>query len=315
VVIDATVDGGTSWRPETVAVLGPTSLTSISCPTAGTCMAVGSTDITSAVVGAVLVTTDGGRTWTSVGPPSGSVDLSAVTCAAAGDCLVLASSGAGWWSASTSDGGQVWQRTGNLPTGFDGASSLACNGPTQCVTVGYVTKAQGQGTGAVAVTDDGGGTWAAGTVPAGTGLLHGVACPTLLSCIAVGTTATATTDITPASSQLLTSTDGGHTWTGLSAPAGVDDAYSIACPTTTTCITVGTRWTSAKPPTPTGGVVVSTDAGTSWTDPPLRYLPSGLTAVACPASTTCVTTGGDVVAQVVLPTPARPRSSGRGSQN
>ncbi|MHB8220219.1 MAG: WD40/YVTN/BNR-like repeat-containing protein [Acidimicrobiales bacterium] len=308
VVIDATADGGRTWHAQKVAVPGPTSLTAIACSGTGNCMAVGSADVNGTAVGTVLVTTDGGRVWSSVGPPPGSVDVSAVACAAADQCLVLASGGAGWWSASTADGGQAWQRTGSLPTGFAGADSLSCTGPTQCVTVGYAAKAPGQGTGAAAVTDDGGTSWSAASIPTGTGLLHGVDCPTLLSCIAVGTAATATSDITQAKGQLLTSTDGGHTWTALPTPIGVDDAFSIACPTTTSCIAVGTRWTSSSPPTPTGGVVVSTDAGTSWADPPLRYLPSGLTAVACPGVTTCVAAGGGIVARVVLPAPVRHRA-------
>jgi len=310
VVVDSTTDGGISWRAQEIEMLGPTSLTSIACAGTSTCMAVGSVDVGGSAVGAVLVTTDGGRSWSSVGPPSGSSNLSAVTCAAAGQCLVLASGATGSWSASTSDDGQVWQQTGSLPAGFVGSNALACTGPTQCVTVGYVAKAPGQGAGAVAVTDDGGASWTLGTVPAGTGLLHGVTCPTLLSCIAAGTAATATSGITQAKGQLLASTDGGHTWTSVPAPDGLDDIFSIDCPTATSCIAVGTRWTSSKPPTPVGGAVVSTDAGASWAVPPLRYLPSDITAVTCPTGTECLAAGGDVVAQVTLPAPAHHRAPG-----
>jgi photosystem II stability/assembly factor-like uncharacterized protein len=309
VVIDATPDGGLHWTAETVAVANPTALTAIACSDRHDCMAVGTVDVNGPLLGTVLVTTDGGRSWSTLAPPSGSVDLSAITCSTAGRCMVLATGGATYWSASTTDGGQVWQRGGALPPGFGGISSVACSGATQCVTVGYQPTSPGKGTGAVAVTNDGGTTWTAGTVPPGSGLLHGVACPAPQSCIAVGTTSTTTTDVAQGRGQILSSTDGGSTWAPLTAPPGIDDAFSISCPTILSCATAGTVWTPTNPPTPIGSVVTTSDGGTTWIAPRARYIPEGLTGVDCPAATACLAAGNDVVARVALPSPPKHRSA------
>ena len=158
-------------------------------------MAVGTADDDGPILGAVLVTADGGKVWQSVASPTGSVDLSAVHCFAVADCLVLATDGSTYWSASTTHGGKVWQRGGTLPPGSAGISHVACLDTTTCVTVGYVSSTPGQGTGAIAVTDDGGANWTSAPVPAGVGVLHGVDCTAGSTCVAVGTKSTTTSDV------------------------------------------------------------------------------------------------------------------------
>jgi photosystem II stability/assembly factor-like uncharacterized protein len=309
VVIDATVDSGVTWTAEKATVTNPTDLADIDCPDRLHCMAVGTANDNGPLLGAVLVTSDGGRSWKPMDAPAGSVDLSAVRCTNASDCLVLATDGSTYWSASTSDGGQVWQRGGSLPAGFAGISNVACVNATTCVTTGYVSTAPGKGIGAIAVTDDDGATWAAATVPQGTGLLHGVSCATPLTCIAVGTKSTTITDVAQSQGEILASTDGGHTWTAITAPPGIDDAFAVSCPTASTCASVGTVWTRptastpTTPQTPTGSVVTTTDGGVTWHPPETRYIPVGLTDVDCPISTSCVAAGGNTLARLVLPLP------------
>lgn len=305
VVIDATDDGGGMWKAEKAIVADPTDLADVACPDQHHCMAVGTADDNGSLVGAVLVTSNGGRSWKSMDAPAGSIDLSAIQCETAGDCLALATDGSTYWSASTTDDGQVWQRGGTLPAGFDGLSGVACTDTQTCVTAGYTSVTTGKGTGAITVTDDGGETWAAATLPQGVGLLHDIACPSSLDCIAVGTRSTTTTDVAQGQGEMLSSTDGGHTWTTVAAPAGIDDAFGISCPTTSDCATVGTVWTSTKPPTPTGAVVTTADGGTTWHSPVSRYIPTGLTSVDCPTATSCVAAGNDVLAHIVLPLPKR----------
>ncbi len=303
VVIDATADGGVTWSAERVTVAAPTDLSAVACPDRKYCMAVGDADHGGPILGAVLVTADGGRTWQSVDSPVGSVDLSAVHCLSATDCTVVATDGSAFWSASTVDGGRDWQRTGSLPAGFGGISALSCPSAEQCVTVGYTAAAPGQGTGAVAVTDDGGNTWTAATVPTGVGLLHGISCTADGDCVAVGTKSTTTTDLAPATSQVLRSADGGTTWTLGASPAGLGDAFAVSCPTAGSCAAVGTVWTPTNPPTPIGGVVASGNGGTSWRTATTRYVPVGLIGVDCPLPTACVAAGNDVLARIALPAP------------
>lgn len=308
VVMAATADGGLHWRAATVPVPDPTDLAAVDCPTATACMAVGAADVHGPLNGAVLVTVNGGRTWSMGTAPAAAVGLAAVHCAGPATCMVIATDGTSYWSATTTDGGQVWQRGGSLPLGFAGAGAMACTGPTACVVAGFTATAPGKGSGAVAYTDNGGATWAAATVPPGTGLLHGVSCPSATSCLAVGTTSTTTTDVAQAKGTALTSTDGGHTWSALAAPPGIDDAVSVSCPRTGTCVSVGTVWTPTNPPTPIGGVEATRDGGATWQPPEARYIPSGLTGVDCPTVTACVAAGNNVVARVTLPAPARTRA-------
>jgi photosystem II stability/assembly factor-like uncharacterized protein len=303
-VIDATSDGGSSWTLEHLAVSGPTSLSAISCPGPTSCMAVGSVDSGTTTIGAVLVTTNAGSTWPPVGPPAGSADVPAVACSSANQCLVLASDGPAAWSASTTDGGQVWQRGGNLPTGFVSSGSLSCSGATECVAVGYTATAAGQGAGAVATTDDGGASWVSGNLPAGVGLLHGVTCTASMACTAVGTASTATADVVQSDGQVLTSADGGRTWSLLPSLTGLEDPFSVACTTSGACVAVGIEWTRSSPPAPVGGAVIATAAGGPWSVPPIRYLPSQLTSVVCEAAASCVAVGHDVVARAVLFSPS-----------
>jgi len=303
IVIDATADGGVTWSAEAVTVADPTDLDGVACPDRRHCMAVGNADQGGPILGTVLVTADGGQTWQPVGSPTGAVDVAAVQCFSATACIVLASDGSSIWSASTMDGGQVWQRTGSLPPGFGGVSNLSCLTTTACVTVGYTTTAPGQGTGAIAVTNDGGTTWTAATIPAGVGKLHGVSCTGIADCVAVGTKATVTTNVVAAPSQVLRSDDGGATWTEVTSPDGVGDAFSVSCPTTDNCATVGTVWTVTDPPTPIGGVVTSGDGGSTWETADARYIPAGLTDVDCPVPTACVAAGNNIVARIALHAP------------
>jgi photosystem II stability/assembly factor-like uncharacterized protein len=307
VVVDATDDGGLAWKAEKAPVADPTDLADIACPDRLDCMAVGTTDDNGALMGVVLVTSDGGRSWKSLGAPAGSSGLSAVQCDTGNVCLVLATDGTAYWSASTADGGRVWQRGGTLPAGFSGPSNVTCSGPQTCMTAGYTPATPGKGAGAIAVTEDGGGTWAAATVPQGVGLLHAIAC-SAAHCIAVGTTSTTLTDVAQGHGEMLASTDVGSTWTAAVAPAGVDDAFDISCPSATRCATVGTKWTAA---TPVGGVVTTVNGGVTWHSPESRYVPVGLAGVDCPTAVSCVAAGNDVLARIALPAATHRTAYGR----
>jgi photosystem II stability/assembly factor-like uncharacterized protein len=290
-----------------VPISTPSTLGAISCADGMHCMAVGE-ESGAAQTGAVLTTDDGGRTWRSASTPAGAVDLVGVSCSRASDCLVLATDGSSFWSATSGDGGSTWQRGGTLPAGFAGAGGVDCPTTSTCVVAGYVPTGPGHGTGAIETTADGGATWQSAAVPSGTGLLHSVACTSATECIAVGTTSTTDSDISPGTGTVLVASGTLATFTAATDPTDLDDGFGVSCPVAGACAAVGTFWTPDNPPTPVAGVVTTLDGGVSWTTPRTRYVPLGLASVDCPAPTSCVAVGGDVIARIALPTSAATRS-------
>jgi photosystem II stability/assembly factor-like uncharacterized protein len=303
-VIVATTNGGTSWKPQVVSGGGTPQLSAVSCPTPAQCMAVGSNGASLPGSGVVVATTNGGSLWSPVTAPSGALAVPAVVCPTAAACTAVVSDGTVTWSAQSTDFGHTWQRTGNLPSPFVAGTQLWCAASGACLLAGYVPTTNGHGSGAIALSTDGGQTWALATVPPGTGLLQSALCPTPSTCLAGGTTSTTVSDVVPGKGVLLSSSDDGHTWTASSAAVPVNDVYSIACPTARTCAMVGTNWVGF-PAIATGAVAQSTDGGRSFHLSTAAYVPLTLSAVDCPNGDRCLAVGGGTVARLRLLPPRR----------
>jgi photosystem II stability/assembly factor-like uncharacterized protein len=220
------------------------------------------------------------------------------------------STGSLFSAAHSADFGQTWTAEGDLPAAFQGAGDLSCAAAGACLVAGYVPTTAGHGQGAVALSTDGGQTWALASVPASAGVLQSAACLTATACLAAGTTGTTVSDVVPAQGQLLQSADGGHTWTASTAktPLAVDDVFGVACPSARVCALVGTKW-SGQPAVGTGAVAQSRDGGATFAASSSAYVPLALSALSCPAATGCVAVGGDTVARVTL-LPPKPPSHG-----
>ena len=260
-MIVATTDGGLSWKAQHVAGGTTPQLSGVSCPTPTECMAVGSNGAVAARERRGrddhgrrrhVVARNGARRthWRSP----------AWRAPAPSDCTAIVSDGTATWSAHSADFGLSWQQEGELPSQFLAGNDLTCVPGGSCLVAGYVPTSNGHGEGAVALSADGGQTWSLATVPPGVGLLQSAACLSVSVCLAVGTTTTTVSDVVPAKGELLRSTDGGHTWQPSTAPLPVDDIFDIACPSTTDCAMVGTKWvgvpaigTGGSPRASTGG--------------------------------------------------------------
>ena len=303
-VIDATTNGGLTWKAQQVTGGSTPQLSGVSCPTATECLAVGSNGASLPGSGVVITTSDAGATWSPVASPQNALVVSSVTCASPVDCTAIVSDGTSTWSAHSADFGQSWQQEGDLPSGFLPGNDVTCIAGGTCIDAGYVPTTNGHGQGAVAVSADGGQTWALASVPAGTGVLQSTACLSPSDCLAAGTTGTTVSDVVPAKGELLRSADGGHTWVPSSSPLPVDDVYGLACPSDDQCAMVGTTW-AGSPAVGTGGVAESTDAGLTFRSARTSYVPITLTAVDCPSASGCIAVGGDTVARLTLLHPRR----------
>ena len=312
-VIVATKDAGKTWEPQQVTGGSTPQLSGISCPTKLACIAVGTNGASLPGSGVVVTTQDGGASWAPAVAPSSALTVATVTCTSTADCTALVSQGTVMWSAHSADFGQTWQQEGDLPPGFVASGQLLCVAGGTCLVPGYMPTGNGQGEGAVALSTDGGQTWALATVPSGIGVLQSVACTAPSECLVAGSTATTVSDVVPAKSQVLASTDGGHTWAPAHGPSAVDDVYAMACPSPEQCAMVGTKWIGF-PAIALGAVAQSIDGGGTFKGSRVAYVPITLTALACPSTVACVAVGGDTLARITLlqPKPSA-RSSGTGS--
>jgi photosystem II stability/assembly factor-like uncharacterized protein len=298
-VIAATTNGGTTWKAQAVSGGSTPQLSGVSCPAATECMAVGSNGASLPGSGVVITTSDAGATWTAVASPQNALAVLSVTCASPNDCTTVVSDGTSTWAAHSADFGQSWQQGGNLPSTFQPENDLTCLAGGICLDAGYVPTSNSHGQGAVAVSVDGGKTWALATVPAGTGVLQSTACPSTTVCLAAGSTGTTVSDVVPAKGELLRSTDGGHTWEQSAGTVPVEDIYGMACPSAQQCAMVGAFW-FGLPEVGVGSVAQSIDAGSTFRSSPSSYTPLTLTAVACPSTSSCIAVGGHTVAKVTL---------------
>lgn len=195
-----TADGGARWTAAGVpGPFVPRVADGLACD-GHDCVAVGTVLTGTTASGAVRFSTDGGATWSVSSLPTGLGPVGAVSCSGAGHCLSVATarttrpgSPAGPLEAmATVDGGRSWRVAAPL-VDVDGIRSVSCPTAASCWVAGS-TKGSG---GLVAVTRDGGASWAPVGLPSGpvtgSGLttldlvaVVSVSCPTVTSCLAIG---------------------------------------------------------------------------------------------------------------------------------
>ena len=180
-----------------------------------------------------------------------------------------------------------------------GIESFACPSTSTCFATGF--------NGAVITTADGGTTWTdTASPPAGTWpSIIGIACPTTTTCVA-------TADGSYGAADVISTTDGGASWSSQTLPGRTAYLHGIACPSASTCYTSGyddandgliLSWNSPGAPTgpsiitsslvggTVGSIYSATLAATGGTVPytwsiPLGSLPAGLSLDASTGSIT-----------------------------
>jgi hypothetical protein len=310
---------GTSWTA-TEALLPPDAqpdqqvfLSTVTCPSATTCVALG----TYSGGSGLMAVTGSGTSWTAdeVAYSGGNPTIASLACPATTTCVAVGSTGISPTQGLLVTGsGTSWTAVNApLPANADltvdaGLTGVACPSATSCVAVGNYYVSGGTGGPAGLVLAESGTSWnpteapvPGNASPGSDAGLNSVACPSTTSCAAVGSYGS------PDGSQGLLLTGSGTAWTPTEAPLPTNaltpsraNLESMACPSTTKCVATGSYAAAIGFGFPEGLVV--TGSGTSWTAAEAPLPPSGtdnqqvdLNALACPSTTSCVATGDYVV--------------------
>jgi photosystem II stability/assembly factor-like uncharacterized protein len=258
-----TANAGNTWGGKTVFD-NLNALQGISCPSTSSCIAV-------ANQGGLARTTDGGATWSTVSvstPPQ----LLAVSCASTMNCVAVGDD----LALVTTDGGMVW--TEHAIGGIGGPAGISCASTLDCVAVGYTIDFSG----VIDITTDGGVTWSSQTAPTAlpNSPLLGVSCPSVSHCVATGAANNAGV---AAGGVILTTSDGGETWTSQAVPSGLDDMQRVSCASISDCVAVGNANSDGVP-------LTTADGGTTWTR---RPFPTAIVLrdISCASTLNCVADG------------------------
>jgi hypothetical protein len=243
-----------------------------SCPSVGSCIAVGFyNDAGGHRQGLVLTETGGSWAATTAPLPPGAnaspaVDLLSAACAAPGTCIATGeyvdSGGEGQGLLLSLSGG-AWRATEAPLPGNAGGNpapelvSTSCSSSGSCAAVGLYNDNAALEAGLVLTLD--GGAWTAtpaplppGVTPTGSALLESVSCPATGRCTAVGYYRNASAQI---HSMVESIVDGKVTATPVALPPDArtsgttpdptDALLGVSCPSTSYCVAVGTYATQA----------------------------------------------------------------------
>jgi IPT/TIG domain len=270
-------DGGQHWTPYSDM---PTSMivTSLSCVDTSVCWAAGAGWEDQPTI---AETTDGGQTWTDMTPAAwASADASwwpnSIDCVSETTCWLAGMTGnsvqspaiaeftdsGATWTTYSNDPTATWATESNLPTftpydpnGTYILNGISCVSATNCVAVGGLNESDGVAE--VIATTDGGATWSQSTDPTLTGLqqLFSVDCLPVVGGLPVCNAAATATAV--GGSAVVTSADGGTTWSGIQTTDDHGWLGSISCADTQHCWAAGRGTTTA--------LVGTSDGGSSWT--------------------------------------------------
>jgi photosystem II stability/assembly factor-like uncharacterized protein len=303
--VEVTADGGKTWTASKLPVplLGPTHIV---CATASTCALLGLSgtvscgsdlcQVTGTPSSTFEETTDGGVAWTSHPGPAGLrslIGLGAMACPTASSCVAVESDAyapdGGASAYVTTDAGQTW-KTESMPADFV-PRELRCASVTTCFVTGFDQSPGGSETapgGAVLYTTDAGATWTAASHPSGLGVFGATSCATATDCLGIFSGSDGQ------SSDVLSSTDGGRSWSSLQA-SGLPDGVVLgaACPAADQCWAAGLTDAQASANAvsvaagATGLIASTSDGGHTWQSVPAPAGVKQVASLSCPTTTNC----------------------------
>jgi hypothetical protein len=280
--IDKESNGSWSY----VRVTGVADLTSVSCPAAGACVAVGATGLdTSDPEG--LLEVQSGSGWTAIGAtgpeglyPSSTGSLTGVSCPATGSCVAV---GQAQSNQEVSTGflltlkpGKVrtkpasWvakkapEKAGDGPFEDAGLAGVSCVSAGNCRAVGFAHDDSNFSDAIPLIDEEKGYVWAYGGSPAPSGTsfgqLNSVSCvPRSTVCMAAGNY---DDNELPFIATINTSTDSSEaTGEGLASPFTSEELSATSCAPDRQCQSVGEAFANGGPEYGYNGFIVSEKYG------------------------------------------------------
>ena len=246
---------GTAWSTQRTANQSGSQVTDnrllgVSCPAASACTAVGSYQRGDQTF--PLAERWNGNRWTlqSVASPPGAFtsSLAAVSCSTGSACIAVGTSNDGHGAdlpLAEQWNGHAWSiQSVPSPTSEGGKlAGVSCSAVSACIAVGQFVDQAGAQTFALAERWNG-SAWSIQASPSPSGaadaFLSGVSCPAATSCDAAGHFFNST-------NMELTLAQGwdGSAWSVQPTPnpgSVADTLSAVACPSTTSCVAVGTQY-------------------------------------------------------------------------
>jgi len=286
-----TVDGGATWQAAVVPT-GVLDVTAVACQPDRRCLATGST--ASGTV--ALVSTSGQAGWVPRGtlPPTLS-GATGISCPDSQQCWVTVHSSidvdhVAGAVAVTTDGGATWSATAP-PAGVGYLNGIVC------------TPRRGGGlpfTSTTTSTTTPAGATPSGTTPGSTTSSPPTTSPPAVSttappagvagawCVAVGTTANTLTGVRTGRGVILTSANGGATWSSQPVTPSAAALMGVSCTAVDSCVAVGSTVALAGH---AGVAVLTASAGHPWRSAAVVASPQELTAASCISLSQCVLVG------------------------
>jgi hypothetical protein len=303
--------------PGSVTNLSYAVVDGVSCPSVSVCAAVGDYVENWTISEGLLLTSKAGG-WTPVKAPLPanaaklhSVQVNAVSCPSASECIAVGSYGTG--KPATTEGlvltwsGGAWAATqaplpGNAGKGPGAAlNAVSCPSTSKCIAAGQYQDASGNWEGLLLTRS--GGTWTAAKAPQPGNAaknpeiaLNGLSCPATAKCVAVGVYA----DKSQRGEGLLL-TWSGQAWAAAEAPrpSGIpgnagQEVNAVSCPAPSQCVATG-QYTDTSD---NEYGLLLTWSGGAWTAAPaplpgniVKTQLAGLNAVSCPSTSQCSAAG------------------------
>lgn len=284
-LIVVSTDGGTTWESKSISGAPfAGNIFSISCTGSGSnavCAGAGS-DVTGTTPPLLVVSTDGGSTWTrkAITGDTTNGSFNAASCTGSGSSAICTAAGTdnigiSPYVAVSTDGGNTWARKSISGIGINAIfNATSCTGSGTsaiCIAAGYNSSTSES---VIAVSTDGGNTWAEKPVTGSP--IEGRYLAT--SCTGSGANAicTAAGEDSDANLPLLAvSTDGGNTWatktvTGMPASGAFRATSCTGSGSSAICIAAGEDDTGSTAPL----LAISTNGGNTWATTTVAGLPA-----------------------------------------